>query len=94
MENIHNTQANVISWVEIEDLKGIIERTHKQEGDNKTTLQADTLNAICRALRSKNTEYEKRMKGVAQGLLRAAEIYECFTKQEIKTLTKILDNMA
>lgn len=42
MENIHNTQANVISWVEIEDLKGIIERTHKQECDNKITLQADT----------------------------------------------------
>lgn len=90
-ETIHETQENVMNWVETDDLKKIINRTNKQSNDRKIIIQADTFNAIYRSLKFKNTEYGKRTKGIAQGLLRASEIYECFNKQELKTLNEILD---
>lgn len=90
---IHETQEDVMNWVEIDDLKKIINRTNKQSNDRKITIQADTFNAIYRALKFKDTEYGKRTKGIAQGLLRASEIYECFEKQELNTLNKILERI-
>ena len=57
----------------------------------KTRLEVDLLNAIVRALQNKNTDYGKRMRGVALGLLRASEIYECFDKHEVHTLNRILE---
>lgn len=92
-KDIHETQREVMNWVEIDDLKEIINRTNKQSNERKIVVQADTFNAIYRALKFNDTEYAKRTKGIAQGLLRASEIYECFNKQEITTLNRILDNI-
>ena len=46
---------------------------------------------------SKNTYEEtnhgKRMKGIAQGLLQASQIYSCFSKQEQTAINNILDRV-
>ena len=90
-EDIHDVQAKVMEWVATDDLCKMVNKQKIADEEKKLALEIDLLNAIVRALQNKNTDYGKRMRGVAQGLLRASEIYECLYKQEIKTLNIILE---
>ena len=92
-KDIHEVQMDVMEWVEIGDLKEMIRHNNEQENERRITIQADTLNAVSRALRCKNTDHGKRMKGIAQGLLLASQIYSCFTKQEQTAINNILDKL-
>ena len=90
-EDIHDVQAKVMEWVATDDLYQMVNKRKIEDEEKKLALEIDLLNAIVRALQNKNTDYGKRMRGVAQGLLRASEIYKCFDKQEIKTFNRILE---
>ena len=90
-EDIHDIQAKVMEWVATDDLYKTIQKRKHENEEKKLALEVDLLNAIVRALQSRNTEHGKRMRGVAQGLLRAAEIYELFDKNEMQTLNRILE---
>ena len=90
-EDIHDVQAKVMEWVATDDLYQMVNKRKIEDEEKKLALEIELLNAIVRALQNKNTDYGKRMRGVAQGLLRASEIYECFDKQEIKTFNRILE---
>ena len=90
-EDIHDVQAKFMEWVATDDLYQMVNKRKIEDEEKKLALEIDLLNAIVRALQNKNTDYGKRMRGVAQGLLRASEIYECLDKQEVKTLNRILE---
>ena len=84
-EDIHDVQAKVMEWVVTDDLCQMVNKRKIEDEEKKLALEIDLLNAIVRALQNRNTNDGKRMRGVAQGLLRASEIYECLEKQEIKS---------
>jgi len=90
-EDIHDVQAKVMEWVATDDLCKMVNKQKIADEEKKLALEIDLLNAIVRALQSRNTEHGKRMRGVAQGLLRAAEIYELLDKNEMQTLNRILE---
>ena len=90
-KDIHEVQMDVMEWVEIGDLKEMIRHTHEQEKERKIAIQADTLHAVALALKCRGTDHGKRMKGIAQGLLQASQIYKCFAKAEIDAITKVLN---
>ena len=90
-EDIHDVQTKVMEWVATDDLYQMVNKRKIEDEEKKLALEIDLLNAIVRALKNRNTNDGKRMRGVAQGLLRASEIYECLDKQEIKTLNRILE---
>ena len=90
-EDIHDVQAKVMEWVATDDLYQMVNKRKIEDEEKKLALEIDLLNAIVRALQSRNTEHGKRMRGVAQGLLRAAEIYELLDKNEMQTLNRILE---
>jgi len=90
-EDIHDVQAKVMEWVATDDLCKMVNKQKIADEEKKLALEIDLLNAIVRALQNKNTDYGKRMRGVALGLLRASEIYECFDKHEVHTLNRILE---
>lgn len=90
-EDIHDVQAKVMEWVATDDLCQMVNKRKIEDEEKKLALEVDLLNAIVRALQNKNTDYGKRMRGVALGLLRASEIYECFDKHEVHTLNRILE---
>ena len=90
-EDIHDVQAKVMEWVATDDLCQMVNKRKIEDEEKKLALEVDLLNAIVRALQSRNTEHGKRMRGVAQGLLRAAEIYELLDKNEMQTLNRILE---
>ncbi len=92
-KDIHEVQMDVMEWVEIGDLKEMIRHSHEQENERKIAIQADTLNAIVLALKCRGTDHDKRMKGIAQGLLQASKVYSCFTKQEQNAIENILDRV-
>ena len=73
-EDIHDVQAKVMEWVATDDLCKMVNKQKIADEEKKLALEIDLLNAIVRALQSRNTEHGKRMRGGAQGLLRAAEI--------------------
>ena len=90
-EDIHDVQAKVMEWVATDDLCKMVNKQKIADEEKKLALEIDLLNAIVHALQNKNTDYCKRMRGVALGLLRASEIYECFDKHEVHTLNRILE---
>ena len=90
-EDIHDVQAKVMEWVATDDLCKMVNKQKIADEEKKLALEIDLLNAIVRALQSRNTEHGKRTRGVAQGLLRAAEIYELLDKNEMQTLNRILE---
>lgn len=90
-EDIHDVQAKVMEWVATDDLCKMVNKQKIADEEKKLALEIDLLNAIVHALQNKNTDYGKRMRGVALGLLRASEIYECFDKHEVHTLNRILE---
>ena len=90
-EDIHDVQSKVMEWVATDDLYQMVNKRKIEDEEKKLALEIDLLNAIVRALQNKNTDYGKRMRGVAQGLLRSAEIYELLDKNEMQTLNRILE---
>ena len=90
-EDIHDVQAKVMEWVATDDLCKMVNKQKIADEEKKLALEIDLLNAIVHAWQNKNTDYGKRMRGVALGLLRASEIYECFDKHEVHTLNRILE---
>lgn len=90
-EDIHDVQTKVMEWVATDDLCQMVNKRKIEDEKKKLALEVDLLNAIVCALQNKNTDYGKRMRGVALGLLRASEIYECFDKHEVHTLNRILE---
>ena len=91
--DIHEVQMDVMEWMEITDLKEMIRQNKQEENERKIAMQADTLNAVVLALKCRGTDHGKRMKGIAQGLLQASEVYSCFTKQEQNAIRNILDRV-
>lgn len=92
-KDIHEVQMDVMEWMEITDLKEMIRQNKQEENERKIAMQADTLNAVVLALKCRGTDHGKRMKGIAQGLLQASEVYSCFTKQEQNAIRNILDRV-
>ena len=92
-KDIHKVQMDVMEWVEIGDLKEMIRQNKQEENEREIAMQADTLNAVVLALRCRGTNHGKRMKGIAQGLLQASQIYGCFSKQEQTAINNILDRV-
>lgn len=90
-KDIHKIQEKVMEWVATDELYRAKQAQNAKSEDRILMLQIDTLNAVSKALKYRNTDYGTRIRGVAQGLLWAAKTYQYFTDKEIDSLSLILN---
>ena len=90
-EDIHDVQAKVMEWVATDDLCQMVNKRKIEDEEKKLALEVDLLNAIVRALQNKNTDYGKRMRGVALGLFTimslSCSVFNCSFRMAIWVMT-------
>lgn len=87
-EDIHETQAKQMEWMELDDIDRLAVVRMKK---NSSAAKAEALFAIAKSLKQQTaTPYQARLKGIAQGMVRTCFLLGIFTNEESEHLLNML----